>query len=140
MSVDDRSDSDTGRAAVNMLTMTSSNHRSPSHLGFQTPPSVLPGGRNNGESVSHKSSRRRAYAQWIVITRLLYHLHDPAEQLSRMQRIYPHAWLNCNTLTSATDFHRDAVANLLRFRAKGLFVSEYDVWEKNHRVLAWILT
>ena len=28
----------------------------------------------------------------IVTTRLLYCLQDRLEQLSRMQRIYPHAW------------------------------------------------
>ena len=33
-----------------------------------------------------------AYAQQIVTTRLLYYLHDRTAQLSRMQRIYPHAW------------------------------------------------
>ncbi len=42
--------------------------------------------------IKHKSSRRTAYAQLIVTTRLLYNLHDRVEQLSRMQRIYPHAW------------------------------------------------
>ena len=47
-----------------------------------------------------------------------------------MQRIYPHAWLNCKTSADAPDFHRDAVTNQLGFRAKGLFVSDYDVWEK----------
>ncbi len=36
-----------------------------------------------------KSSWRRAYAQWIVTTRLLYHLHDPARRIGRMQRILP---------------------------------------------------
>ena len=34
----------------------------------------------------------RGYAQQIVITRLLYCLHDPAAQPSRMQGIYPRAW------------------------------------------------
>ena len=34
------------------------------------------------------------------------------------------------TSASRTDFHRPAVANQLRFRAKGLFVFDYDVWEK----------
>jgi len=33
----------------------------------------------------------RADAQWIVTTRLLYHLHDPTGQPSRMQGIYPRA-------------------------------------------------
>jgi|HubBroStandDraft_1064217.scaffolds.fasta_scaffold473145_1 hypothetical protein len=33
-----------------------------------------------------------AYPQQIVTTRLLYCLQDRIEQLSRMQRIYPHAW------------------------------------------------
>jgi hypothetical protein len=33
-----------------------------------------------------------AYPQLIVTTRLLYSLQDRIEQLSRMQRFYPHAW------------------------------------------------
>ncbi len=33
----------------------------------------------------------RADAQWIVTARLLYHLHDPVAQPSRMQGIYPRA-------------------------------------------------
>lgn len=31
------------------------------------------------------------YAQWLVATRLLDHLHDPVGQLSRLQRIHPRA-------------------------------------------------
>ena len=34
------------------------------------------------------------------------------------------------SLGCSADFHRSTVANQLRFRAKGLFVSDYDVWEK----------
>lgn len=45
-----------------------------------------------GREVSHTNRLARAYAQWIVMTRLLYHLHDPASQFSRMQRIYPRPW------------------------------------------------
>ena len=33
----------------------------------------------------------KAYAQWIVTTRLLYHVHDPPGQSSRMQGIHPRA-------------------------------------------------
>ena len=36
-----------------------------------------------------RSSRRRADAQWIVATRLLYHVHDPAGRFGRLQRILP---------------------------------------------------
>ena len=93
-----------------------------------------------GREVSHKSGQRRAYAQWIVTTRLLYHLHDPAELISRMQRIYPRALSNCYTSAGASDFYRDPVANPLGFRAKGLFVFLYDVRGENRHVLAWILT
>ena len=92
------------------------------------------------ERLLNKSSWRRAYAQWIVTTRPLYHLHDPARRLSRMQRIHPHARSNCNTSAGGADFTRAPVADLLRFRARGLFVSEYGVWEKNHPSPAWILT
>lgn len=75
----------------------------------------------------NKSCQQRAYAQRIVTTRLLYHLHDPAELISRMQRIYPHALSNCHTSARALDFHQGSTANLLGFRAKGLFVFLYDV-------------
>ena len=91
------------------------------------PDGFLKGESSMGESVSHKSSRRRADAQWIVTTRLLYHLHDPAELISRMQRIYPRALSNCHTSARALDFHQGSTANLLGFRAKGLFVFLYDV-------------
>lgn len=80
-----------------------------------------------GREFSHKSCQQRAYAQWIVTTRLLYHLHDPAELISRMQRIYPRALSNCHTSARAMDFHQDPTADLLRFWAKGLFVFLYDV-------------
>ena len=99
-----------------------------------------PGDPPMGREVSHKSGQRRAYAQWIVTTRLLYHLHDPAELISRMQRIYPRALSNCYTSAGAPDFYRDSVANPLGFRAKGLFVFSYDVRGENRHVLAWILT
>ena len=91
------------------------------------PDGFLKGESSMGESVSHKSSRRRADAQWIVTTRLLYHLHDPAELLSRMQRIYPRAPLNCNTPAGKHGIPPYPIAGLLRFRAKGLFVSMYGV-------------
>lgn len=45
-----------------------------------------------GRVVSHTNRLARAYAQRIVTTRLLYRLHDPASQFSRMQRIYPRPW------------------------------------------------
>ena len=35
--------------------------------------------------------------------------------------------VNCKTLASTSHFKRSTVANQLRFRAKGLFVSDYDV-------------
>jgi hypothetical protein len=49
------------------------------HLG--PPRRLTPGDPTMGREkvLTHKSGRRRAYAQWIVTTRLLYHLHDPAE-------------------------------------------------------------
>ena len=96
---------------------------------FPTPPRRLArGDPSMGRgTLTHKSCRRRAYAQWIVTTRLLYHLHDPAELISRMQRIYPRALSNCHTSARDSDFHRDVIADPLRFRAKGLFVFSYDV-------------
>jgi hypothetical protein len=45
----------------------------------------------NGECYTQIESMA-AYPQQIVTTRLLYCLQDRIEQLSRMQRIYPHAW------------------------------------------------
>jgi hypothetical protein len=75
----------------------------------------------------NKSCQRRAYAQRIVTTRLLYHLHDPAELISRMQRIYPRALSNCHTSARTLNFHQGSNANLLGFRARGLFVFLYDV-------------
>lgn len=100
-----------------------------SHSEMTLSPPPVPHSRRptDGERGSHKSGQRRAYAQWIVTTRLLYHLHDPAELISRMQRIYPRALSNCHTSARALDFHQDAIANLLRFRARGLFVFLYDV-------------
>ena len=94
----------------------------------------------DGERSSHKSCRRRADAQWIVTTRLLYHLHDPAELISRMQRIYPRALSNCHTSAGDSDFHRDAVADLLRFRAKRPIRILVRCAERDRHVLAWILT
>jgi len=47
-------------------------------------------------------------------------LHDPVAQLSRLQRIYPYALWNCNSSARPRDFYPEPVANLLRFRAKGL--------------------
>ena len=46
-----------------------------------------------GEMVSRfQSSQRRADAQQLVTTRLLDCVHDPAGQLSRLQRIQSYAW------------------------------------------------
>ena len=42
--------------------------------------------------VSLQSSQRRADAQQLVTTRLLDCVHDPAGQLSRLQRIQSYAW------------------------------------------------
>ena len=79
-----------------------------------------------GGRVSHfQPSQRRAYAQQLVTTRLLDYLHDPARQLSRLQRIQSCARLNCNTPASSPCFDGTAVAGLLRFWAKGLFVSDW---------------
>lgn len=47
-----------------------------------------PGGSTRSR---HKSSRCRADAQWIVTTRLLYHVHDPTGRPSRLQGIHPRA-------------------------------------------------
>jgi hypothetical protein len=49
-------------------------------------------GRMRVTHPSLKSGRQAAYAQWIVTTRLLYHVHDRAKQSSRMQGIRPRAW------------------------------------------------
>lgn len=45
------------------------------------------GGARRTAFPEFKIEPARAYAQWIVTTRLLYHVHDPAGRLSRMQRI-----------------------------------------------------
>ena len=37
-----------------------------------------------------------AYAQWLVTTRLLGHVHDRAARLSRLQRIYPRVLPHCH--------------------------------------------
>ena len=76
--------------------------------------------------ISHfQPSQRRAYAQQLVTTRLLDYLHDPARQLSRLQRIQSCALYNCNTPASSPNFNETANAGLVRFWAKGLFVSDW---------------
>ena len=74
---------------------------------------------------------RRAYTQPLVTTRLLDSLHDPIAQISRLQRVYPRAWLNDNPLTRCLDFSETPVVSPLRYMARGLFVSDYDVRDKN---------
>ena len=50
---------------------------------------LVPGG---GECFSQIAAKVRAYAQTLVITRLLDVVHDPLAQISRLQRIHPRAW------------------------------------------------
>jgi hypothetical protein len=84
-----------------------------------------------GEWVAlNKSRPRRADAQRLVTTRLLDHLHDPLAQLGRLQRIHPRARRNDNPSTRWGDFSTPPVADLFRYRARGLFVSDYDVRDK----------
>ena len=59
------------------------------------PPLPVPGraGEPNGRFLSKKKrGHKTAYPQWIVTTRLLYHLQDRVPQLSRMQRLQPQVW------------------------------------------------
>ena len=62
----------------------------------ETPPlgTWVPGVRSPSEAPTNLAGG--AYAQWIVATRLLYHVHDPSAQPSRMQGISSRARLNCN--------------------------------------------
>ena len=66
----------------------------------------------------HKSSRRRAYAQRIVATRLLYRLHDPAGRVGRMQRIRPRSTSNCKS-PIATPWLPPGAAGVGLLRSKG---------------------
>lgn len=75
----------------------------------------------------NKSRPRRADAQKLVTTRLLDYLHDPLAQLGRLQRIHPRAQRNDNPSARWSNFSTPPVADLLRYRARGLFVSNYDV-------------
>ena len=77
------------------------------------------GGRGErGRLCLHKSRADWAYAQQLVTTRLLDCLHDPPPQLSRLQRIYPCALLNCNPPARSVDFDGAPVAGLLRYWAE----------------------
>ena len=81
-----------------------------------------------GEWVALNKSRPwRADAQRLVTTRLLDHLHDPLAQLGRLQRIHPRARRNDNPSARWGNFSTPPVADLFRYRARGLFVSNYDV-------------
>ena len=93
------------------------------------------GGGEMFRLVQAKTNRgnRRAYTQLLVTTWLLDNLHDPIAQISRLQRIYPRAWLNDNPLMRCLDFSETPVINLLRYMARGLFVSAYDVREESSR-------
>ena len=104
------------------------------------PDGFLKGESSMGESVSHKSSRRRADAQWIVTTRLLYHLHDPAELLSRMQRIYPRAPLNCNTPAGKQEFHHAPLPACSDSGPKAYSYPCTVCGVESSPFLAWILT
>jgi hypothetical protein len=94
-------------------------------------PPLVPGSRPGppmGEWVAlNKSRPRRADAQRLVTTRLLDHLHDPLAQLGRLQRIHPRARRNDNPSARWGNFSAPPVADLFRYRARGLFVSDYDV-------------
>jgi hypothetical protein len=78
-------------------------------------------------ALNKKSRPIRADAQKLVTTRLLDYLHDPLAQLGRLQRIYPRAQRNDNPSTRWSNFFTPPVADLFRYRARGLFVSNYDV-------------
>jgi hypothetical protein len=88
----------------------------------------------------NKSCQQRAYAQRIVTTRLLYHLHDPAELISRMQRIYPRALSNCHT--SARTLGLSPRINRQPARIQGQRPIRILVRRtgRNRHFLAWILT
>ena len=43
-------------------------------------------------SIKKNLASKTVDAQWIVTTRLLYHVHDRARQPSRLQGIHPRAW------------------------------------------------
>ena len=80
---------------------------------------------NGGEGLSIQPSQQRDYAQQLVTTRLLDCVHDPARRLSRLQRIQSCALYNCNTPASDPNFNEATNADLVRFWAKGLFVSDW---------------
>ena len=75
-----------------------------------------------------RSSRRRADAQWIVATRLLYHVHDPAGRFGRLQRILPRDGVALQAVGAApTVFRWDVgVPTRCGARPKGLSVSVYS--------------
>lgn len=92
-------------------------------------------------SPSHKSNRQRAYAQHLVATRLLDCLHDPAGQLSRMQRIRPRALSNCNPPAGThVALPRGPHRRPARVLGRSLFVSVYERAGRDHPFPAWILT
>ena len=101
-----------------------------SNLQTTQSPLLLPQARllfnkRGGYLSQFQPSQRRAYAQQLVTTRLLDYLHDPARQLSRLQRIQSCALYNCNTPANSPNFNGTANAGLVRFWAKGLFVSDW---------------
>ena len=58
--------------------------------GLLFPPPLLVPGKpvsRMGDFSRKKRGHKAAYPQWIVTTRLLYHLQDRVPQLSRMQRL-----------------------------------------------------
>ena len=89
-----------------------------------------------GEKIAVKV---RDDAQQLVITRLLDCVHDPLTQFSRLQRIYPRAWLNDNSSTRSPDFHWAPVVDLLRYMAEAYSYTT-TTCGRNHRVPARILT
>ena len=101
-----------------------------SNASFTTSPLLLAAAyatlQETRRVTSHfQPSQRRAYAQQLVTTRLLDYLHDPARQLSRLQRIQSCALYNCNTPANSPNFNETVNAGLVRFWAKGLFVSDW---------------
>ena len=95
------------------------------HQGVET----IDGGESRcGPPLRKKKSRRwRADAQRIVTTRLLYRLHDPTAQPSRMQGIYPRARWNCNASANPRELLPGGRCRPAEIQGRSLFVSDYDV-------------
>ncbi len=81
-----------------------------------------------------------AYTQRLVTTRLLDRLHDWGTQISRMQRIYPRAWLNGNPPVRPPELHSGARYRPAEVRGTRPIRIRLRRAGGDHRVPARILT